>query len=105
MELPNELEWNIMKFMRHPVAELFVNAFKNRNIIVRYGDGIHKEFGDGGEPYKIQFGKSDSRQKRFKTSIYIRLKFGRKYYLNHSSRNKHNKEFITESETESETDF
>ena len=23
MELPNEIEWNIIKFMRHPVAEAF----------------------------------------------------------------------------------
>ena len=28
MELPNEIEWNIIKYMSHPVADLFKKEFE-----------------------------------------------------------------------------
>ena len=28
MEIPNEIEWNIVKYMSHPVADLFKNELE-----------------------------------------------------------------------------
>ena len=34
MELPKEIEWNIMKFMSHPVADLVKERIKCHNISI-----------------------------------------------------------------------
>ena len=45
-DLPAEVQWNIMKFMRHPVAEIFVKEIL-MCVAVRHLDGTKSE------PYKI----------------------------------------------------